>query len=86
MGKKLKWRWRIGLFFLRRNEIVQTIMAWLNGKKTNIIGVMMILHAVVITGWQEGNWTLAQAEILAGLAMITGRAALAKGPTKENKE
>ncbi len=56
------------------------MLNWLNGRKTYIVGGAMLIHAVVVTGWADGNWGAAQLEAFAALAMLGFRSAIAKIP------
>ena len=55
------------------------ILDWLKGKKTYFIGFALLVHAVVINGWQNGDWseTTIQ-EIFAALALWGIRAGITK--------
>ncbi len=54
-------------------------MSWLNGKKTYIIAVVAVAYAVVIVGWQQGNWQAALELIMAAL----GGSAIRHGVEKQ---
>jgi len=57
---------------------MSSIIAWLQGKKTYFIMFAIIVHAIVVTGWQGGDWSAAFQEILAALGLGAIRAGVTK--------
>lgn len=49
-----------------------------DGYKTYAIAIAMLVHAVIITGWQGNNWAGAWIEIREAGVVIGIRSALAK--------
>ncbi len=59
-------------------NLFKTLWDPLKGYKTYIIGAVTFLHGLVITGWQNNDWTNAQVEIELGLGLLGLRNALPK--------
>ena len=53
-------------------------MNWLRGKKSYFVAGATILYALVIEGWQNGNWALAGQIIWGALGFSALRAGVAK--------
>lgn len=53
-------------------------MNWLNNKKTYFIATAIIFYAIVVEGWQNGNWSLAVEMILGALGLGALRAGVQK--------
>ena len=50
----------------------------LDGKKVYIVGVVTILYAVVVVGWQQNDWQQTSQIILAALTAMGFRSAMKK--------
>lgn len=48
---------------------MKEIVAWLEGKKTFIVSFAMIVFALIVTGWQDGDWASAWEQILVALGL-----------------
>ena len=59
---------------------VKQLIQWLEGKKTYIIAVVMVVYNVVIIGWAQKNWSQAWEGIFGGSGLATVRAAISKVP------
>ena len=57
-------------------------MSWLTGKKTYIVGIVTIIYAIAVTGWQGGDWQAAFTMILAALGGMGLRAGVSKAVKK----
>lgn len=44
-------------------------VTWLEGKKTFIVSLAMVVFALVVTGWQEQNWSSAWEQVLVALGL-----------------
>jgi len=53
-------------------------MEWLKGKKTYIVAGVMVIYALVIIGWNGGDWGEAYKLILEATGIGTLRAGIAK--------
>lgn len=49
---------------------------WLNGKKTYFVAAVLALHALIVEGWVNNDWSAAQQELLAAAGMGSLRHAL----------
>jgi len=54
------------------------LIEWLRGKKAYIIAFAAIVYAVVIVGWQNGDWEQATNLILSALGLSALRAGITK--------
>ena len=63
---------------MERIKQMTNVVEWLQGKKAYIIAFATIVYAVVIVGWQNGDWEQATNLILGALGLSTLRAGITK--------
>ncbi len=57
---------------------IYDLKEWLAGRKTNIVGAVVVAYGLVYEGWHLGDWDRGLKTATFGLALLTGRAAIAK--------
>jgi len=62
------------------------LIDWLKGKKSFIIATVTILYAIVIIGWQQGDWGQAFTIIWAALGFSAFRAGMNNAVEKYLKQ
>ena len=48
---------------------MKKLVSFLDGKKTFIVAAVLFLQAVVVTGWQNGDWNAAIDQALLALGL-----------------
>jgi hypothetical protein len=59
-------------------KVVSKVRGWLSGKKTYIVAAVAVAYALVVVGWQGGDWGHAQEIVLAALGGSALRAGVGK--------
>jgi hypothetical protein len=64
---------------LNPKEIYMTnLILWLKNKKTYLVAFGILVYALFVDGWQNGNWSEAFQKILAALGLSSLRAGISK--------
>lgn len=62
----------------------QKLLIFLQGKKTYVIAFAGLVYAVVIVGWQQGDWSSCWELVLAALGLGGLRAGVTKSQSTTN--
>ena len=60
----------------QKTNILRKLADFLGGKKTFIVAITTVLYAVIVVGWQMGDWNQASQLILVALGLGAVRHAI----------
>lgn len=60
----------------KKVNLVSRFWNYLKGKKTHIVSLVVIVYAVVVVGWQGGEWQTSAEMIMAALGLSSVRHAI----------